>query len=172
MENASKALLMAASVLLGLMIISLGVVLFNIFSKYSIDAQEEIQNNQISEFNNQFLKYVSYIDSKMSKEEKKEKQILLTAHDVVTIANLAKENNKNYELGDNENYSESSNYIRIDVPGYESFEKKDIKSYTKFIENNDIISGTPEKKYFVCSIENVIISKVTKKVIYMKITLT
>ena len=38
MENASKALLMAASVLVGVMILSLGVYLFSTYAEYSSDA--------------------------------------------------------------------------------------------------------------------------------------
>ena len=37
MENASKALIMAAEVLIGVMIISIGVYLFNVFGQYSAD---------------------------------------------------------------------------------------------------------------------------------------
>ena len=37
MENASKALIMAAEILVGVMIISIGVYLFNTLGQYSAD---------------------------------------------------------------------------------------------------------------------------------------
>ena len=43
MENASKALLMVASVLLGLMIISVGVALFNSFGGSSASIMNKIE---------------------------------------------------------------------------------------------------------------------------------
>ena len=39
MENASKALIMAAEVLIGVIIISIGVALFTIFSNYLISSR-------------------------------------------------------------------------------------------------------------------------------------
>ena len=53
MENASKALIMAASVLLGLMIISVGVALFNTFSEFSrdtLDKVEDLSNWRVENF--------------------------------------------------------------------------------------------------------------------------
>ena len=47
MENASKALIMAASVLLGVMIISVGVVLFESFSGFAKDTTDKIEEARI-----------------------------------------------------------------------------------------------------------------------------
>lgn len=57
MENASKALIMAATGLLGLMIISVAVTLFNIFSDLGKDTIEKVENTRITEWNNTYLKY-------------------------------------------------------------------------------------------------------------------
>ena len=57
MENASRALIMAASVLLGIMIISVGVALFNTFSEFSRDTLEKVDEKKITEWNNNYLKY-------------------------------------------------------------------------------------------------------------------
>ena len=40
MENASRAFIMAAGVLLGVLILSLGIYLFSIFGQYSANAYE------------------------------------------------------------------------------------------------------------------------------------
>ena len=47
MENASRALIMAASVLLGIMIISVGVALFNTFSEFSRDTLEKVDEKKL-----------------------------------------------------------------------------------------------------------------------------
>jgi len=57
MENASKALIMAASVLLGLMIISIGVTLYSTFADFSRTTLEKVEETKLAEWNNQFLKY-------------------------------------------------------------------------------------------------------------------
>lgn len=55
MENASKALIIAGAILLSILLISLGIMIFN-------QAQDTLQNSGMSQaevnaFNNQFLKY-------------------------------------------------------------------------------------------------------------------
>ena len=57
MENASKALIMAAGVLLGLMILGALVLLFNNLSTYQQTNQQIELESQIVEFNNQFITY-------------------------------------------------------------------------------------------------------------------
>lgn len=108
MENASKALIMAAEVLIGVMIISIGVYLFNVFGQYSADNTKRIEDTQISEFNNQFLKFYG----SRTNDEGKVEPIKCTIHDIVSLANLAKENNKNYGLEKEDN---KTRYIRIDI---------------------------------------------------------
>ncbi len=82
MENASKALLMAAGVLMGMMILSLAVYLFVSFGGTSGQIHENIERNQLSQFNSQFTSY-----------EGKEN---VTIHNIVSMANLATQNNQNY----------------------------------------------------------------------------
>ena len=67
MENATRAFIMAAGVLLGVLILSLGIYLFSIFGQYSANAYETMEKNQITQFNSQFFKYYgnttySYVD--------------------------------------------------------------------------------------------------------------
>lgn len=54
MENASKALLMAGSILIALMVIGVLVLMFNNLSYYKRSSDENIKQAQIIEFNNQF----------------------------------------------------------------------------------------------------------------------
>ena len=82
MENATKALLMAASVLIGILIISLGINLYIIIGEYVKESNKEREINEINKFNEQFLKYDGRED--------------LTIQDVITASNIALENNKSH----------------------------------------------------------------------------
>ena len=80
MENASKALLMAAEVLIAMMIVSLGVYVFYTYSQTSREIHDKKAEQQLVEFN---AKYTKYVD-----------QTTLTIYDVRTIANYAKKDNE------------------------------------------------------------------------------
>lgn len=100
MENASKALLMAAGVLIGMLVLSLMVYLFVSFGTTSKEIRQEQVEKQLNQFNTQFTSYVG-----------KNKNI----YDVVTLANLATKNNQYYELPFR-NYASNNgndNYISV-----------------------------------------------------------
>ena len=97
MENATQALIMAAGVLIGVIILSMAVYLFNVFGRYAAETQSKIDENEISQFNDKFLKYAGLTN--------------LTIQDVITVKNYALENNKEYigydtsmRAGDNNDY--------------------------------------------------------------------
>lgn len=96
MENASKALLVAAGVLMGVVILSLAAYLFVTFSSSADDVKSEIANNQLNKFNSQFLAYEQRED--------------LTVYDILTAVNLAENNNKYYQLEPGD-----TNYITVKV---------------------------------------------------------
>lgn len=77
MENASKALLMAASVLIGIILISLMVIMFMNSGNVSSSYDKTISQEEISVFNSNFTKYVGRG---------------LTIHEVKSIINFAKAN--------------------------------------------------------------------------------
>ena len=81
MENATKAMLIAAGLLIGVMIMSLGLALYNELANYVASSNERIMNNEINTFNTQYTKYLGKSN--------------LTIQDVVTVANMAFENNNN-----------------------------------------------------------------------------
>ena len=54
MENASKALLMIAGVLLGVLILTIMVYVFNHFGNYNQEVMEEMREKDIQAFNNNF----------------------------------------------------------------------------------------------------------------------
>ena len=57
MENAVKALLIAAAVLIAILIISLGLVVYNRASE-TVNSAGDLSEYQIQQFNEKFLKYV------------------------------------------------------------------------------------------------------------------
>ena len=83
MENASKALIMAAGILISILVLSIAVYLFASFGAQSLQTHKQIEEERLNQFNVQFTSYVG-------KEN-------ITIYDVVTVANLATENNMYYE---------------------------------------------------------------------------
>ena len=57
MENASEALIMAAGVLIGVMILTLAVYLFVTFGAQSQELHKEITANQLTQYNAQYNVY-------------------------------------------------------------------------------------------------------------------
>ncbi len=84
MENASKALLMAGGVLIGVLVISLAVYLFADFGATSAEINAQNAQKQITAFNSKFTAYQGYTDD-------------ITIYDIVSLATFAKENNTYYE---------------------------------------------------------------------------
>ena len=128
MENASNALLMAAGVLIGIMILSIGVFLFVDFSGTSREIQDTISSNQLQQFNNQFTIYADRDD--------------LTIYDVISVANLAAQNNLEYSEG-------HTNYIQIEYDGSDNYSKleKQQDKYETLISTYNVVKGDGELQY-------------------------
>ncbi len=131
MENASNALIMAAGILIGIMILSLAVYLFTSFGTTSAEINQRNERQQIVEFNTQYTVYAERSD--------------LTIYDVVTVANMANQNNSQYEYVNTYN---TEYEISIYLDGI----RIDNKAQTEFdtlIQNNNQTSkkyrsGSPE----------------------------
>lgn len=158
MENASRALLMAASVLVGVLIISVGVALFNSFGGSSKSIITRLEESKIHEFNNNFLKY--YGDD-----------VEVTAHDIVSMANVAKQANKKNEVENRNTYSQNSEYIQIRVDSDFNFEKQSEDYYGEFIKNNmlqeDEDGNLTKVKLFECT--KIVTNSESGKIIYVQI---
>ena len=89
MENASKALLMAGGVLIGILILSLAAYLFVDFGSTSAEIHRQNEEKQITEFNSKFTSYEGYF----TVDEHDNKIWQITIYDIITIAGYAKENN-------------------------------------------------------------------------------
>ena len=134
MENASKALLMAAEVLIGILILSLMVYLFATFGSDSAKVNKQLEDNKLAEFNSQYDKYVNKDD--------------VTIYDVITVTNLAIENNKYYEL---ETSTSGNYYISIYLDrktggeDVQNLEKKGQDDLTGIIEYEELKIVDPTK---------------------------
>lgn len=141
MENASKALLMAAGVLIGVLILSLAVFLFVNFGGTSARIHDTVQKNQLAKFNTQFTNY-----------ETKES---VTIYDIVSVANLATENNRENQLQKKTAPTNGiDNYITVKLKGrcIEGGENTEIKQLEedynkKIIEDINRQNNGELKKY-------------------------
>lgn len=147
MENAVKALLMAAGVLIGILILSLGVTLYSALSSYTEESQRNIEQNALNTFNAQFTGYL--------RDD-------LTIQDVVTVANIAYENNRNYEV---DSLDENSYYVQVILDDGSGVERQ--------IENiihtdaGELLKNNLENT-FECTNDNIQFSQITGRVISIK----
>ena len=154
MENATKALLMAAVMLLVVMLASIFAVMFSTMSEYSKSYDERLQTEELQAFNMQFEKYLQYNEDGT--------QVGATAQDIVTVINLAKSYNEKmgYEKTDTEYY------INVEIEGETSalntFDKIDVNNFLKL--NSTYTSGGVEtiKKYKINIEKSNLTGKVNK----------
>ena len=83
-DNASRALLMAAGVLIGMMVVGLGVYLVLRFGGFSRNMNKEMEDQKLAQYNENFYQYTGRID--------------ITAQEVVTMINFAKQQNDTREI--------------------------------------------------------------------------
>ena len=84
MENASKALLIAGGVLIAIIIITLAVILYTLFSNHSENYNEVMKVTQIQKFNSKFDVYIGRED--------------ITAQELISVVNLSNEYNGSVEI--------------------------------------------------------------------------
>lgn len=84
MENATNGLIMAGSVLVGVIIISLFVYMFSSMGGIAKEFQENIDLGAVQKFNEPFEKYIGREN--------------LTAHDLLTVYNLVNQVNNEADM--------------------------------------------------------------------------
>ena len=142
---------------MGMMILSLAVYLFANFGGTSSQIHENAETNQLNQFNSQFTSYVG-------KEN-------VTIHDVISMANLATQNNQNYEFARRSigQVTGNDNYIQILLNGTRieyGFGDNSInveEEYNNLIsaDVSEIVPGNEELKKYDVQVE---ISEVTRRV--------
>lgn len=125
MENASKALIISAEILIGVLLLMLLVFLFRTFGGVSNSINENIETNKLNEFNTKFEVYNGRKD--------------LTAQDIITIGNLAKQYNASEGAGMTITVivtgvdSKYSNIHKLnDEQSYEFINKYSVENQVKF----------------------------------------
>lgn len=160
MENAVKALYIAAGVLIAVLVLSLAVVLYSSLQSYVENSHKQIKNNDISSFNTKYLNYINYVGGKL--------QFELTPQDIVTVANMAYENNIKYNSDPAQwDANENSLYVKVTCVGltwgevdWNNRERLDTRINELMIS---ILEHKPERKYY-CYAEDVDISSKTGQV--------
>ena len=87
MENAVKALIMAAGVLIGIMVLSIGTSLYSSLSEFVETSQENRISLEVQKFNDKFIKYINCDDFG-------DIEFTLTIQDIIPAANAAYDNNE------------------------------------------------------------------------------
>src|SRR5574344_741659 len=162
MENASKALIIAGEVLIGILFISLIVLINTIFGSFSANLNSKMSEAQITEFNNNFYAYNTKIN--------------ISATQIATIINFAKQQNDYHELKRNE--TSSLYYIDVIIDGNSFFNHlnedegfinldSDYDNYNNYIAKVNKFLNANNKKMYSCNCE-----KAEKSLIDKKITIT
>ena len=150
MENASKALLLATGILLGILIISVAARMFSAASGVSKSYHSQESASEIAEFNSHFTKYVGATRGDDDIETQ-----FATIHDIVTTANFAWNYNRKKALKMDINpilEPEGNEFIHIQICklDYDSnaagdvictrFENLADETYQEFIKNGYYVS--------------------------------
>lgn len=117
MENASKALIMAGGVLIGVLIISLAVYLFADFGAKSASINAQNAEKQLASFNSKFTSYETLED--------------ITIYNIITVKGYAIENNNRYD----ESNEEEKIYVQIG--GQSILEKKDTELIQTYLNKTN-----------------------------------
>lgn len=144
MENVTKALLIAAGVLIGIIILSLAVYLTNIIGAHAARTQEKIDSNAIAQFNEEFLKYNGFKN--------------LTIQQVITLKNYALENNNKYF---------GYNWQSDRATGENDYIDVYLKGNIILGSNDEILLKSEMNKKFKCSVE---VSSMTGRVYKIEFT--
>lgn len=146
MENASKALLMAAGVLMAVVILSLAAYLFGTFSSSTAEMQKDMERAEIQNFNNQFYAY-------NGKDN-------LTIYDVYTVVNLARNNNEKHELV-GEGIKNDNLYVAVYIGSDSS--NKGLEATDFKIDNTNLENYMPKKTTAMSTTQDLQLYKCTVK---------
>ena len=102
MENVSKALIIAGEVLIAVLVLSLAMVVIVKFGKFSANTNKRLSENELNDFNNKFYAFNGRIN--------------ITADEIASLINFAKENNDLHEV-DLTNKQNAEYYVDVKILG-------------------------------------------------------
>lgn len=156
MENAVKALYIAAGMLIAVMVLSLAAVLYASLQNYVEESNRQIKYNDISSFNTKYLNYINFSDNV--------KQFDLTIQDVITAASNSYENNKSHDA-DSSQWGISENALYVGV--YLNGGRIDTDINERIVDLLEQYKG----KNFKCTPDDVLISQNTGQVYSINFTI-
>lgn len=104
MENSSRALIMAGEILIAILVIGIAIVLITRFGSFSASVNDNIAENKVAVFNNNFYKFDGKVD--------------ISSEEIAGLIDFAKHNNDDYDLELN---STNDHYVRIMIDGKDFF---------------------------------------------------
>ena len=139
MENASKALLIAGAMLLFILVLTFSVYLVRRIGGQTSELYGDIEQSKIDEFNQKFLIY-------NGKED-------LRIHDVISIINLAKDNNEHarfpivikVKVDGNEKQDISNDEIKEMLSNRDNIDAK-YSCIVEYGENNNLVENVTIEK--------------------------
>ena len=123
MENVSKALIIAGEVLIAVLVLSLAMVVIVKFGKFSANTNKRLSENELNDFNNKFYAFNGRIN--------------ITADEIASLINFAKENNDLHEV-DLTNKQNAEYYVDVKILGDGNYNGSFFKFLSK--KNGDNIS--------------------------------
>lgn len=160
MENASKALLMGAGMLLGLLIIFVATRMFSSASKVTESYHSQESSTEVAMFNKNFTKYIGATRGEESIETR-----FATIHDIITTANFAWDYNRKKALQldidpiktPNENELIHIQLCKLDYDSdtagdiiCSNFENLNDKTYQEYIKKGYYVSSdNPDQDYII-----------------------
>lgn len=133
MENASQALMIAAGLLMGILILSLGVYLFSVFGNSVSTTEKVIAQNMLAQFNEKFLKYEGLTN--------------LTIQDVITVKNYALDNNNSYSGYTDTSVADGTNdYVDVFLGGSSILNRADDVLLREELEKYTHVDDKPRYK--------------------------
>lgn len=123
MENASKALIIAGEILIGVLILSLASYMIIQFGNFSKNMNEQMSATEIRSFNVKFTNFSGRANISMQ--------------EIATIVNFAKQSNDNYNANPGDSY-----YVDVKIDGRSILND----SINEFLENNK------NNSYYSCNI--------------------
>ena len=149
MENAVKALYIAAGVLITVMVLSLAAVLYASLQGYVDNTNKQIKFNSVNSFNTKYLNYINISNG--------EKQFDLRIQDIITIAIATYENNRSNNIDINQwDATPNSLYVEVLLNGT----RIDQTINEQMVE----LLQTNKDTTFQCSANDVLISENTGQV--------
>ena len=127
---------MAGGMLIGIIIISIGAILFAAFGGTSQNIQAQVDSRVLAEFNNNFTKYL---------------EVDCTIHDIVSLANFARKNNADMEY-DRVNDANKADYVHVFLKNIDlsKIDPNDVTyGDTILLSQNSTIEN--EIKYYTCT---------------------